>query len=206
LWEGLAALIAAGCGSQKTGFPDENQLPNREKMGKVEYPADKSGTTVVLTDANVLINLIHIGQLRLFRQLQGFRFVVPDHVVAEINQRNQEDALCQAINEGMLEQTSITDLDEMSAYAELHRTLGQGEAACLAIAVHRGYAIASDEKRAFRRTAIKRIGKERLFDTVDLLVLLIRAGLVSVAQADQWKTELEKLRFKMKFESFKDLL
>jgi predicted nucleic acid-binding protein len=159
LWEGLAALIAAGCRSHKTGFPDENQLPNREMMCKVEYPADKSGTTVVLTDANVLINLIHIGQLSLLRQLPGFRFVVPDHVVAEIKQRNQADALCQAINEGMLEQTSITDLNEMSAYAELHRTLGQGEAACLAIAFYRGYAIASDEKRAFRRTALKKIGK-----------------------------------------------
>jgi predicted nucleic acid-binding protein len=173
---------------------------------KVENPAEESRTTVVLTDANVLINLIHIGQLRLFRQLPGFRFVVPDHVVAEINQRNQEDALCQAINEGMLEQTAITDLDEMSAYVELHRSLGQGEAACLAIAFYRGYAIASDEKRAFRRTVLKKIGKERLLTTADLLVLFIRTGLVSVAQADQWKRDLESLRFKMKFESFKDLL
>ena len=39
---------------------------------------------VVITDANILINLIHIGQLPLLGSLVEFDFVVPDEVVAEI--------------------------------------------------------------------------------------------------------------------------
>ena len=163
-------------------------------------------TVVILTDANVLINLIHIGQLDLLRHLPGYRFMVPEHVMAEINQDDQARCLAEAMADNVLEVSAITDLDEMALYAELHRTLGQGESACLAIAVHRGFSIASDEKRAFRRTAIKEIGEGRLMTTQDLIVSAIRAGLATVAQADQWKCELENKRFKMKFKSFQDLL
>jgi hypothetical protein len=35
----------------------------------------------------VLINLIHIGQLNLLRQLPGYRFVVPEHVTGEVQSR-----------------------------------------------------------------------------------------------------------------------
>lgn len=166
----------------------------------------KPKTTVILTDANVLINLIHIGQLDLLERLPGFRFLVPEHVIAEVNQKAQARSLADAIQARALEATAITDLDEMTLYAELRQTLGQGESACLAIAVHRGFSIASDEKRAFRRMAARRIGEPRLLTTPDLIVFAIRAGLATVAQADQWKRELETRRFKMKFNSFQDLL
>jgi rRNA-processing protein FCF1 len=39
---------------------------------------------VVVTDANVLINLIHAGRLDLLGSLTPFEFVIPDHVIAEI--------------------------------------------------------------------------------------------------------------------------
>jgi hypothetical protein len=45
-----------------------------------------------------------------------------------------------------------------------------------------------------------------LMRTQDLIVMAIREGLVTVAQADQWKRELETKRFKVKFNSFQDLL
>ncbi len=163
-------------------------------------------TVVILTDANVLINLIHIGQLDLLRQLPGYRFVVPEHVADEVQQDDQARRLAEAMADEVLAPTAITDLDEMALYTELHRTLGQGESACLAIAVHRRFSIASDEKKAFRRTAIKKIGEQRLMQTQDLIVMAIREGLVTVAQADQWKRELETKRFKVKFNSFQDLL
>ncbi len=163
-------------------------------------------TVVILTDANVLINFIHIGQLDLLRELPGYRFVVPEHVTDEVQQDDQARRLAKAMADDVLAPTAITDLDEMALYAELHRTLGQGESACLAIAVHRGFSIASDEKKAFRRTAIKKIGEQRLMRTQDLIVMAIREGLVTVAQADQWKRELETKRFKVKFNSFQDLL
>jgi len=97
--------------------------------GETGIPTGDHHTTVVLMDANVLINLIHIGQLDLLGRLPGLRFVVPDHVMVEITEMGQAEALRLAVEAKVLEPTTITSLDEMTIYAELHRTLGQGESA-----------------------------------------------------------------------------
>jgi hypothetical protein len=41
-------------------------------------------TTVIVTDANVLINLTHIGRLSLLAALHSYSFRVPREVLAEI--------------------------------------------------------------------------------------------------------------------------
>ena len=161
---------------------------------------------VVVTDANVIINFIHIERLDLLSTLPGMRFVVPEHVVAEITDPVQKKALETALDNGHLEQVAITEIEEMENYTELHQMLGQGEAACLAIAKHRGYLVSSDEKRAFRRLALERIGRNQLLTTPDLIVHAIRAELTTVIEADQWKEKLQNNRFAMKFRSFSDLL
>ena len=38
-----------------------------------------------MTDANVLINLIHVDRLRLLGALPGFEFIVPPEVESEVN-------------------------------------------------------------------------------------------------------------------------
>ena len=134
------------------------------------------------------------------------RFVVPEHVVEEITDPVQKGALVTALNNNYLEQVVITEIEEMEGYVELHQTLGQGESACLAIAEHRGYLVSSDEKRAFRRIALERIGRHRLLTTPDLIVRAIQAGLATVAEADGWKDKLQSNRFIMKFGSFAELL
>ena len=40
-------------------------------------PADSSTIQVVVADANILINLIHVDQLNLLGRLPGYEFVVP---------------------------------------------------------------------------------------------------------------------------------
>ena len=100
----------------------------------------------------------------------------------------------------------ITDTKEMADYAEFHRTLGQGEAACLAVAVSRGFSVASDEKGVFRRLVLARIGQERLLTTPDLILAAVRSRLVTVAQADKWEARLKMHRFRMAFQSFQELL
>lgn len=142
----------------------------------------------------------------LFGGLPGLRFLVPDHVLAEIAWQDQADQVETALNARHLTQTSIADATEMLTYADLRRTLGQGEAACLAIAEHRGFLVASDETRAFRREAVARIGEERLLTTPDLIIRAIRAGLTTVEEADTWKLKLAKKRFQMKFTSFRGIL
>lgn len=69
--------------------------------------APKAETIVVVTDANVLINLIRIGQLPLLGQLDSYRFLVPAEVVNEITEQDQRDALSGALAGGYLEQAVV---------------------------------------------------------------------------------------------------
>ena len=150
---------------------------------------------VVVTDANVLINLMHAGRLDLLGALTAFEFVVPDHVVAEITVPVQRQALEIALTRSSLSKQSITDPGELATYAELRRIMGSGEAACLAMAEARGWLIASDEKRRFRREVIAQLGEGRLVTTAGLFVIAIRAGVISVEQADQIKELLQATPF-----------
>ena len=84
--------------------------------------------------------------------------------------------------------------------------MGPGEAACLGLAVMHGWLVASDEKRVFRREAQSRLGPGRIVNTAGIFLLAIRAGVLTVEEADSVKTELERHRFRMTFTSFRDLL
>jgi predicted nucleic acid-binding protein len=160
---------------------------------------------VVVTDANILINLIHVRHLSLLGRLIGFSFVVPDEVVAEVLDPEQEQALREALGAGILTQESICDTAELELFATLTSSLGKGESACLAIAQNRGWLVASDEGGAFRREATARLGAGRILNTAGLFLMAIRAGVISVEQADEAKAVLEQRRFRMKFGSFRDL-
>jgi predicted nucleic acid-binding protein len=161
---------------------------------------------VVVTDANILINLIHIGQLPLLGALVGFDFVAPDEVVAEILDPEQAGALQEALQAGFVAFVSIADTEELAIFTALTTSLGKGESACLALAQRRGWMIASDEGGAFRREANQRLGTGRLINTSGLLLIAIRAGVLTVEEADQAKAVLEARRFRIKFNSFRDML
>lgn len=162
--------------------------------------------TIIVTDANILINLIHVERLELLGALSAYRFVVPDHVAVEITIPEQQQQLQGALDRHDLAQESLTTPEELALYAELHRVMGQGEAACLALAESRGWLIASDERRRFRREVFARLGEGRLVTTAGLFVLAIRAGILTVEEADQMKAVLEQRRFRMTFASFRDVL
>jgi len=89
---------------------------------------------------------------------------------------------------------------------KLKLVLGKGEAACLAMAQHRGWVVACDERRAFLREARRRVGETRLLNTPGLILLAIRQSKMTVEEADEAKKVLETRRFRMKFRSFGDLL
>jgi predicted nucleic acid-binding protein len=93
--------------------------------------------TIIVTDANILINLIHVERLELLGALSAYRFVVPDHVAVEITIPEQQQQLQGAFDRRDLAQESLTTSEELALYAELHRVMGQGEAACLAMAESR---------------------------------------------------------------------
>lgn len=161
---------------------------------------------VVLGDANVLINLIHVGRLDLCALIPGHEFVVPDHVREEVSEPAQRAMLDGAIERGVFRVEAIFDLATLAFYSEFTAYMGRGEAACLALALERGWSVASDERKRFRREAEARIGSHRLLGTADLFVLAIRGGLISVEQADADKALLEQRRFRMPFASFRELV
>lgn len=161
---------------------------------------------VVVTDANIIINLIHAGRLALLGVLQPYEFVVPEDVVYEIAVPSQRDALEAAINGGLLRRETITAQRELTRYTELRQMVGRGEAACLVLAESRRWLIASDEKRRFRREVLARLGPGRIVTTPGLFVLAIRAGAISVEEADHAKAILERNRFRMGFKSFREVI
>lgn len=161
---------------------------------------------VVVADANVLINLMHVARLDLCAELPGLDFVVPDHVQIEIKRPEQRAQLETAVTAGFLRIVSIDDREDFVLFAKLTERLGRGEAACLVLAVRNGWMVASDEKGRFRREAVSRIGKERLIGTADLYIRAIRAGLVTVDEADADKATLAGKFFVMSFGSFREMV
>ena len=163
-------------------------------------------TRIVVTDASVLINLIHVGRLRLCADLPHLRFTVPDHVRQEIRRSGQRAELDRALKAKLFDTASITDPVGLSKFAALTARLGRGETACLVLAEMNGWTVASDEKGRFRREAVGRIGKNRILGTVDIFLRAIQANLITVDEADADKAKLETNRFKMPFHSFREKL
>src|ERR1700720_3926435 len=104
---------------------------------------------VVVTDTNILINLIHVGLLDLLGKLPPYSFVIPEEVVREVKDPDQAKAVQAAVSSGVLQVIQLTDPAELTVYAGLIQILGVGEAACLGLAQCRNWLIASDEKRKF---------------------------------------------------------
>ena len=161
-------------------------------------------TTVVVTDANVLINFCHIGQLPLLGALLPYRFVVPQEVINEITEPAQQTQIASALAQGVIANTVIDSIEALALYGTLRDLMGRGEAACLALAVTKGWMIASDEKRRFRREVIQRIGEARIVGTASLLRHAINTKRLTAAEADGFKVVLESKRFVMPFASFGD--
>lgn len=161
-----------------------------------------SAHRTIAIDANVLINFIHVGHLGYLAELPGLNPAVPAEAAAEVSAPEQSAALDAALERGLFLPTTVSGTTELTAYADFTQKLGKGESACLAIASARGWSLASDEKRTFRRLALGTLGESRLFTTPDLIIELIRANVITVAEADRWKAMLAERRFRMKFESF----
>ena len=166
----------------------------------------QNATSVVITDASSIINLCHTGHILLLSRTTPFEFVVTDEVIAEVKESDQKQTLAAALAAGALRRDSMSSTEELTTFAELTQILGTGEAACLAVAEHRKWFVACDEKRVFLREARRRLGTDRILNTAGIYVHWIRAGVLSVAEADAAKGILESHRFKLAFGSFRDVI
>jgi predicted nucleic acid-binding protein len=157
-------------------------------------------------DASVLINFLRLERLDILVAIGDIDFVVPEQVVEEITVPQQAQPLDAAIRAGRLRSDRSTDPEELANFADLRQFMGRGEAACLSMAEQRGWLVAVDERGRFLRMARERIGEDRILNTPGILLLAIRADLLSVNEADLLKERLETYRYRMKFDSFRDVL
>ena len=160
---------------------------------------------VVVVDASVLINFIHVDRLDILGRLSGFEFVVPEQVVAEVSDPDQAPKLADALQAGHLQKEPSVAPLELEIFAELRQIMGRGEAACLAMAQTRQWLIACDERGVFLRQAQAQLGADRIMNTPGILLLAIRQGILAVEEADHLKDILEHHRFKMNFVSFREI-
>lgn len=161
---------------------------------------------IVITDTNILINLCIAGGLPLLASIPGHEFALCEEVRQELTKPEQEAAVGDAIARGDLKQAQLTTVEELETFAQLRGIIGIGEAASLALAHHHGFAIASDEKRVFRREAERRVGANNILTTVDIYLLAIQHGAISVEAADEAREVLVRNRFRMPFVSFREVL
>jgi len=87
--------------------------------------------------------------------------------------------------------------------------LGAGECSTIAVAISRDYAIAVDDGRAIKaalREAEATGVRLTVLRTLEIMVALIQASILTVEEADQIKVDWEKNhRFRLRERTFRDL-
>lgn len=137
-------------------------------------------------------------------------FIVTDHVAAEITGHfpDQQVQFVLARQKGALRQKSIMDPIELKLFVELSKSgkLGLGECSSIAFAVHRGYMLAIDDRRASNQG--KQINQTLyVLTTQDLVVSMIRENLLDVSEADTIKEIwAEHHSFTLPIQSFLEML
>lgn len=164
---------------------------------------------VVITDTSVLINFLVLDQTGLFARLPNHRFVVTDHVRAEVTHHftEQLQRLEAAFAAGILEEIHVTDLQEVQLFAQFTATgLGVGECSAIAVAAHHKLALAIDDKRAVKK--LKNAGLNlTIHSTESIVVLFIQHSVLTIAEADAMKQDWEQNhRFRLAFDSFAERL
>jgi predicted nucleic acid-binding protein len=167
---------------------------------------DQAKPLDVCADTCVLINLAHVSRLALLGQIQDMIFHAPQEVLNEVTEPGQKRRVEAALENGSLHRLNIVAVEELESVAEYVEQFGKGESACLAVAIHRNWAVATDEtkdRRLSREITAKGI---KVINTPGILLKAIQQGSLTVLAADLIKAELETNRFKMSFKSFQELV
>lgn len=115
------------------------------------------------------------------------RIVIGDRARDEVERRPAKSQLDEAVRNGSIDVESI-DLDEpneqeaLARYDGMPAFEGRGDAEVIALAVSRGYIVASDD-RAIRRQVRRDLGPESIAGTLDLIVWAVREGRLELDSA-----------------------
>lgn len=165
--------------------------------------------SIIISDTSVLINFLAINRMDLIKR-HSCRFLITNHVRLEVTEHYEEQLtrLQQALDQGILEEIPVTDPKEIETFGKLTEleSFGSGECACIAVAVHRGYTLAIDDKKATNQ-ARRSCPTLNILTTQDLMVSMIKSELITVHEADAIKEEWASFhKFKLKIRSFAELI
>lgn len=133
----------------------------------------------VLLDNTVLSNFSAVQRSDLVRLAFAEDVVTTAHVLEEI-QAGEIIGKIPACDWGWLESVALIPV-EQEHFLSLVGHLGRGEASCLAVAVQRGYRLATDDRDARRWARQLRVP---LTGTVGILATLVKKGYVTVADGN----------------------
>ena len=164
---------------------------------------------VVVTDTSVLINFLRIDRMDLIAR-HSHRFVITGHVIEEITDHypEQQARLNAALADRTLEEKEVSGDAALDIFRTLSETrqLGSGESAAIACAIANGYAIAIDD-RAAASQAYQLKADVVVLGSQEIMVHLIRSGVIEVAEADRIKdTWATQHRFRLAIASFSEVL
>lgn len=160
----------------------------------------------VATDTCILLNLLRVNRLDLLALLPPYIFCAPPEVIAEVEYPDQRQAVEDAIQRKWLHITRLEDPTELETYTKANELLGSGESACLALAIRRNWVLATDDTKGAKWRKMISVPGIQVLNTPGIILLAIRVGQLTVEQADAIKATLEQYRFKMGFDSFRELL
>jgi len=167
------------------------------------------GPRIVIADTSVLVNFLRVDAMAMLGRLSK-QIVITEHVEAEVAEHYevQRGRLLAALKQNFVSQVALTSVGELAMFGRLaaNGRLGAGECAAIACAVSGSHVLAIDDRRAIAEAQRIQVSLP-IIRTEDLVVMLIREGVVSVTNADGikavWETEH---RFRLAFKSFAELL
>jgi predicted nucleic acid-binding protein len=165
--------------------------------------------SIIVADTSVLVNFLRIDRMDLVAA-HAHDFIATDHVAEEITEQypDQQARYTAALAADTVRQVSVTDPQAVALFVKLVASgrLGAGECSAIALAVHRGHILAIDDRRATNQA--RQVSRNlHILSTQDLMVAMIREGLLEVDEADAIKELWARAhRFHLKISSFRDLL
>ena len=135
---------------------------------------------LTLLDASCLLNVYATERLRDIAIALPRRLGVADYVINReaLYVRTQDEAgdyaertpvdLAPLVNEGLIQVVSLGHPEELAAYVDFAARVDDGEAVTSALALHNGYAVATDDRKA-RRVLAELAPWVQLVSTLDLL-------------------------------------
>jgi predicted nucleic acid-binding protein len=147
----------------------------------------------LLLDASCLLNLYATGRLRDIASAQPYRLGVAQYVLerealyvwrsspGEEHREQVREGLTPLVEEGIIRVLRLEHRDEEATFVNLASMVDDGEAITAALAVHRGCAVATDDRKA-RRVLAEHTPIVPLVSTLELLRQWAEES--SVAQSD----------------------